>query len=162
MFYNVLPQAQVMLRTGLLLDVNNLHYAVQAKFGKRRLMVLEYAKALEEAGHTLTFKIAYNRQPANSCAAFMGMLEQNGFECVFGCQQAAVAIALKVADMVSHVDSLVIGSNFDEMGRVFRWAKDKGKITKCFAVNIPSAFKYVAECVEVHEGLLSAISKVAK
>lgn len=119
-------------------------------------MLKEYARQLEQAGHTLTYKIAYSRQEPKQVRPFLAMLQANGFECHFADTEWQIAMALRAADIVQNVDCFVLGSNNHETGRILHWAKEKGRLTKCFAVNIPPFFAQFAECVEVREDVLSA------
>jgi hypothetical protein len=149
------------LRTGLLVDLNNLHQGVQDKFGnRRRLMILEYVRRLEAAGHLLTFKIAYSRQTVRQVGAFHTLLQTNGFETHFAQTHWNVSMALRVAEMVPSIECLVLGTANTEMGRVLEWARKQGKLTKCYAVNIPHHFKQFADCMEVEEGALNAVANV--
>jgi len=147
--------SSLLLKTALILDVNNLYFGVQGKFGKRRLQMLEYARSLEKIGHILIHKIAYSRQKPEDAQSFLSILKNNGFECHFGNTQWNVAMALRAADVVPNVDCLVLGSAYHETGRILSWAKEKGKITKCYAVDIPAFFRQFAECIEIGEDVLS-------
>jgi uncharacterized LabA/DUF88 family protein len=158
---DTVKEMRVLYRTALLVDLNNLYHAVQDKFGQRKLMILDYARALQDAGHTLTYKIAYSRQEPKRVRSFLTMLEANGFECHFGDTKWEVAMALRAADVVPNVDCVVLGSNDYEMGRILKWSKEKGRLAKCFAVNIPTFFNQFAECVEIEEGVLSAAPATA-
>lgn len=126
------------------------------KFGNRKLMLKEYTRALEKAGHTLTYKICYSRQEPKQVRPFLTMLQAQGFECYFGNVEWQVAMALRAADIVQNVDCFVLGSNNHETGRILAWAKEKGRLTKCFAVNILPFFAQFADCVEIREDVLSA------
>lgn len=148
------------LKTGLIVDLNNLHQGVQERYGQRRLMILEYVRLLESAGHMLTFKIAYSRQAARQVGAFHTLLQTNGFETHFLQTHWNVSMALRVAEMIPSIDCLVLGTANTEMGRVLEWARKQGKLTKCFALNIPKHFKQFAECVEVPEEALNAVANV--
>lgn len=147
-----------LLRTGLLVDLNNLHQGVLECYGNRRLMILEYVRLLESAGHILTYKIAYSRQTPRQVGPFMTLLKTNGFETHFAATLWNVSMALRVAEMVPSIDCLVLGTANSEMGKVLEWARKQGKLTKCFALNIPKHFKQFAECMEVPEGALNAVA----
>lgn len=148
------------LKTGLIVDLNNLHQGVQERYGNRRLMILEYVRLLESAGHMLTFKIAYSRQTARQVGAFHSLLQTNGFETHFAQTLWNVSMALRAAEIVPSIDALVLGTASTEMGRVLEWARKQGKLTKCFAVNIPKHFRQFAECMEVPEEALNAVANV--
>ena len=145
-----------LLKTGLILDVNNLYFAVQSKFGKRKLQITEYVRFLEKLGHTLVYKIAYSRQEADAVPGFVALLKNNGFETNFGNKHWGTAMALRAADIVPNVDCFVLGTNFPDASRILQWAKEKGKITKCFALSIPPFFKQFAECLEIPPEILSS------
>lgn len=145
-------------KSALILDLDNLYFAVQDKFGKRKILITEYVRVLEERGHILVHKIAYCRKAREKSADFMTMLSYNGFECHFGSPNWAVAMALRAADVVPNVDCLILGSNNPESGRILAWAKERGRMPKCFAVDIPPFFNQFAECVEVDESVLNGIA----
>jgi hypothetical protein len=144
-----------LLKTGLILDINNLYFAIQNRYGKRRLQIGEYLKYLESQGHTLTFKIAYSRQKLEDAPAFVEILRSLGFEIHFGSQHWGTAMVLRAVDITPYVDCVVLGTNFQDAFRVFKWVRDHGKLTKCFATNIPAMFKEIAECVEIPSEILS-------
>lgn len=142
-------------KTGLIVDLNNLYFGVQAKYGSgRRVQMVEYIEFLKAAGHEIIHKVAYTRQKPKDMIGFATMLRNEGWELHCGNTSWAIAMALRAADMMPQVDSFVLGTNFDEAGRILQWMKDKGKGTKCFAANIPRFFKQVAECVEIPECIL--------
>ena len=144
-------------KTGLIVDINNLYFAIQAKFGKRKLQIVDYVKWLEDRGHVLTYKIAYSRQRADEAPGFVSLLKANGFETHFSNTQWSVAMALRTADIVANIDCLVLGTNYQEAGRILAWAKERGKLTKCFAANIAPFFKQLCDCVEIPEEILSEV-----
>lgn len=148
------------LKTGLIVDLNNLHQGVQERWGNRRLMILEYVRLLESAGHMLTFKIAFSRQTVRQVGAFHSLLQTNGFETHFAQTHWNVSMALRAAEIVPSIDALVLGTANNEMGRVLEWARKQGKLTKCFAINIPKHFRQFAECMEVPEEALNAVANV--
>jgi hypothetical protein len=144
-----------LLKTGLVLDLHNLYFALQGRYGKRKLQIGEYVKYLEKQGHTLTYKIAYGRQKPEDVSGFVDLLRNLGFEVNFGNQQWTTAMALRVADITPNIDCLVLGANFHDAGRMLAWAKERGKLTKCFASDIPPFFKQYAECIEIPPEILS-------
>lgn len=151
-----------LLKTGLLIDINNLYYAIQHKFGKgRKLMVAEYVRFLENRGMTIVHKIAYNRQPAEQAVGFATMLRNEGWEVHFGSTSWAIAMALRAADIAPNVDAFVLGTNFEEAGRILGWMRNRGKITRCFACNIPDFFRELAECTEIPEAILGGTAQTA-
>lgn len=150
------------LKTGLILDINNLYFAIQGKYGQRRLQITEYIKYLEDRNHLLTFKVAYSRQRMDNVPGFISLLKGCGFELHFGNQHWTTAIALRAADIVPNVDCLILGTNNPDSGRILTWAKEKGKLTKCFASNIPPFFKQFAECIEIPPEILSEAIKSTK
>ena len=145
----------MLLKTGLILDINNLYFATKAKYRGRKLLISNYVKKLEEQNHTLVYKIAYSKQRPENCQSFITMLTNIGFECYFDDINWSIAMALRTTEIVTNVDCFVLGSNNFEHGRLLAYAKDKGKITKCFALNVPPLFKRYAECLEIGEDLLS-------
>lgn len=150
-----------LLKTGLLVDINNLYYSLQRKFGKgRRLKMVEYTKHLESLGLTIVHKIAYGQQVSENTVSFVTMLRNEGWEVHFGNTSWAIAMALRAADIAPNLDCFVLGTNFDQAGRILEWMKGKGKLTKCFACDIPQFFRQIAECVEIQESLLSEPVKV--
>jgi hypothetical protein len=150
------------LRTGLLVDLNDLYNRIQERFGpNRRLKILNYVHALEGCGHMLTYKIAYSRQTPRQVGPFLSMLKANGFETHFAATQWNVSMALRVAEMIPNIDCLVLGTANAEMSRALEWARRQGKLTKCFAVNIPKHFKQFAECMEVTEEMLYEVAGTA-
>lgn len=157
---NSVREILVLFRTALVVDLNHLYYAIQEKFGDgRKLLISEYTKRLEDAGHTLVHKIAYSRQKENRASQFTSLLKAKGFELHFGSPQLLVSMALRTADIINNVDCFVLGSNHQEAGRILEWVRDKGKVTKCFACRIPSNFAQYAELMEIDEGLLNATCK---
>lgn len=144
-----------LLRTGLVVDLNNLFYGVQNKYGpKRRLAFTAYAQHLEGLGHTLVHKVAYTRQNREDIIGFATMLRNEGWEVHFGNTSWAIAMALRAAEMMDNIDAFVLGTNFEEAGRILKFARDRGKLTRCFAAGVPGFFKQIAECTEIPENLL--------
>lgn len=144
-----------LLRTGLLVDINSLYVQIQGKFGKARILQMsEYVKRLEDLGHTMTYKVAYSKQKSEDAPTFVSLLRGIGFETHFGNTPWNIAMALRAADIVPNVDCLVIGSHERETGRILSWAKEKGKLTCCFASGIPEFFNQFARCIEITEELL--------
>lgn len=142
-------------KTGLIVDLNNLYFGVQNKFGAaRRVQMVEYVNHLKANGHEMIHKVAYTRQKPKDMIGFATMLRNEGWELHCGNTSWAIAMALRAADMMPQVEAFVLGTNFDEAGRILQWAKTQGKHTKCFAANIPKFFKQVAECVEIPESIL--------
>lgn len=152
----------MLLKTALVVDVNNLYFSVQDKFGNRRIQMSKYVESLEKLGHTLTYKIAFSRQKPAQARAFCTLLQETGFELFFGETQIYTAMALKVADVVPTIDSLVIGSNYEEAGRILHWAKNKGKLTKCYGVKLPPRFRQFSTCMEIEEDILDEAREEAK
>lgn len=144
-----------MLKTAVLLSVDNLYFAIRSKYNERKLKIEAYIKALENTGHIITYRFAYSKQKESECPAFLTMLRNNKFECHFGNTSWSIPMALRVADVINNIDALVLGSNIIDLGRILAWAKEHGKITKCFALNIPTFFKQFADCIEIDEGLLT-------
>ncbi len=146
-------------KTGLICDLNNLYFGVQGKYGpSRRVQMVEYVNYLKAAGHEIIHKVAYTRQKPKDMIGFATMLRNEGWELHCGNTSWAIAMALRAADMMPQIEAFVIGTNFDEAGRILQWAKSQGKHTKCFAANIPKFFKQVAECVEIPECILEPAS----
>lgn len=144
-----------MLRTAVLLTIDNLYFSVRNKYRGRKLRIENYIQALEQAGHTVTYRFAYSKQREEDCATFVTVLQSQRFECHFGNTPWGIPMALRIADIVANVDSVVLGSNVPELGRILAWAKERGKLTKCFAVGVPAFFSQFAECVEVGEEILT-------
>lgn len=143
-----------MLRTGLIVDANNLYFSIQSAFPGRRVRFEEYLKVLEKLGHTLTFKIIYSRQKVDVAQNFIAALRSQGFEIHLGKTRWDIPMALRAADIVPNVDCLILGSNNEDSGNILAWAKERGKIVKCFAHNIPLHFKQMGDCIEISEDLL--------
>lgn len=152
----------VSLRTALIVDVTNLYFEINQKYPNKRLRILDYAKLLEAQGHFLTFKIAYSRQAPGAAQNFAHLLNCHGFETHFGQNSWSIAIALRAAQILPNVDAFVLGTVEPEMIRLLKYARDLGKITRCFAVNIPIAFAQVSECIEIPESVLDDTAKKAK
>lgn len=142
------------MKTALIVDVSNLYFTINKLHVGKRLMLLDYAKFLEAAGHTLTFKIVYSRQSADAAQSFTHMLNCNGFETHFGTGPWPVAMALRASEIISQVDCLVIGSNNQELHPILQFARKAGKVTKCFACEIQPATRKFAEVIEIPENLL--------
>lgn len=151
-----------LLKSGLIVDFNNLYFTIQDKFGARQLRLEEYIKHLEGLGHILIHKVAYSPQKPERAIGFIDLLKATGFEVYFGRPHFGVHMALKAADIALNVDCLVVGSNTPDAEMILSWAKTRGKITKCFACNIPSYFKQFAQCIEIAEAQLNAVSNVPK
>lgn len=143
------------MKSILLLDINNLFHGVRSKYGEtKRIQILDYVKKLEEVGHVFTAKVAFNRQPDRVCGKYMHMLACHGFETHVFCRHVMLPMALRLADLYQNADCVVIGSNLADVMILFRWLKDKGKLTKCCAVDIPLTFKQVCEVTEIEEDIL--------
>lgn len=145
------------MKTALIVDVSNLYFAISRLHPGKRLMLLDYVKHLEQLGHVLTFKIVYSRQSANSAQSFTHMLHCNGFETHFGTGPWPVDMALRAAEVLPSVDSLVIGSNSKDLHPIFKFARKEGKLTKCFAVEIPVDTRRYAETLEVPPSILATV-----
>jgi hypothetical protein len=143
------------MKTGLIVDVSNLYFAINLAHAGRKLMMLDYAKHLEDLGHDLAFKVAYSRQSANSAQSFTHMLNCHGFETHFGTGPWLVPMTLRAAEIIPEVNCLIIGSNDEQFCPVFAYARKAGRKTKCFAVTIPAGMKKHAECIEVPESLMA-------
>lgn len=150
------------LRTALIVDVTNLYFEINQKYHNRRLRILDYTQMIEQQGHLLTFKIAYSRQSPSSAQNFAHLLNCHGFETHFGQNPWSIAMALRAAQILPHVDAFVLGSAEPEMLRLLKYARELGKITRCFAVNIPEGFDQFCQCNEVPESLLDEATKKAK
>lgn len=146
----------------LLVDVNNLFRGIQRKFGQRKLRLVEYARALENAGHVLLHKIVFSHQTRGSCQRFVNLLEANGFECHFDLDAWTVPAALRTAEIMHEVDTVILGSTGHEVGRILYWAKQHGKRVICFGVDIPDYMVKFAECHEITEDFLSAATPPAE
>lgn len=146
-----------MIRTGLILDISNLYFSINDTYPNKRLLITEYTKALEAAGHNLVFRIAYSRQSQNSAQSFMHMLNCHAFETHFGTGPWTVPMALRLTEIIGQIDALVIGSSDEVILPMFQYARKHGKATKCFAVNIPMGMKKLAECIEVPGSLLQEV-----
>lgn len=145
------------MKTALIVDVSNLYFAINRLHPNKRLMLLDYVKHLEEAGHDLAFKIVYSRQSPNSAQSFTHMLHCHGFETHFGTGPWAVEMALRASEILPSVEWLVLGSNSKELHPIFRFARKEGKRTKCFAVDIPQDARRVAEAVEIPTSILVTV-----
>lgn len=145
----------MMLRTGLIVDANNLYFSIQSAFGNRLIRFEEYVKHLEALGHTLTYKVIYSKQKVDVAKNFIIALENQGFEIHFGNTKWDIPMTLRAADMVPNIDCLILGSNNLDAGKILYWAKERGKLVKCFAHNIHPALRQIGECIEITENLLS-------
>jgi hypothetical protein len=150
-----------LLKTGLIVDFDNLYVALQSKYEKL-LLVEKYVKYLEDTGHTLIYKIGYSPQKPDLAMGFIQLLRAIGFDIYFGKELFGVDMALKAADIVPNIDCLILGSNAAGAATILSWAKNKGKITKCFASLIPSNFKEVGTCIEIPESMVQCNFKKAQ
>lgn len=143
-----------MLKAILLVDINNLFFETQGKFGeKARIKHSEYVKKLE-AEYNLIAKVAFNRQAEARCGKFMYMLRCRGFETHTSCKQVMLPMALRLADLINQADAVVIGSNFEDCVYLMRWAKEKGKKVICYAAKVPKAFETDCTIMEVEKDVL--------
>ncbi len=149
-------------KTGLIMNVNNLYFAIKRKYGPKRLMIGEYIKKLESMGHTLIYKIAYSNQSPEQGAGFVETLLAHGFEIYYEPRDWSIAMALRLAEILPNIESFVLGSAEFEEGRMLKFAKEHGKITRCFATNIPMMFRPYAECIEIGKELLGDAPNTTK
>lgn len=154
---------RVLVKTGLIVDLNNLYFSIRSKYGKR-LKILDYTDYLENLGHTLTYKVAYNTIESENQEShgFLSLLKANRFEVHFGKTNWSIAMALRTADIVPNVDCFILGSSNPSLGRLLSWARNQGKITKCVAANIPTFFNQFCETIEVPREILSEAPTPAK
>jgi hypothetical protein len=150
------------LKAILLVDINNLFFGVQEKFGeKARIKHSEYVKKLEDK-YELIAKVAFNRQAEIRCGKFMYMLQCRGFETHTSCKQVMLPMALRLADLINQADVIVIGSNYEDCTYLMRWAKEKGKKVVCYAAKVPKAFETYCTIMEVEKDVLDDATDATK
>lgn len=142
------------MKTALIIDVSNLYFAISKTHQGKRLMLIDYAKYLEAAGHNLIYKIVYSRQDENKAQSFTHMLNCNGFETHFGSGPWTVPMVLRSCEVFNNVDCFVLGSNNKEFIPLLQHARKIGKIVKCFAMDVDAITRRYAEVIEIPETLL--------
>lgn len=140
------------MRSSLVVDVHNLYCSAIRKFPGK---VINYASLIAylEITHGCEFfhRVAYGKQPIDKVRQFATMLQRNGFELHFGNTPHNVEMALKVAELVEgkYTDSIVLGTNYFEAGRLLKYAQSKGVYTTAFGFDLPQVFNQYAYCLEV-------------
>ena len=144
------------MKTALLVDVHNLYIAINKKHPGKVLNYTALVKFLEDEQYDLFHKVAYGRQPEEKVRSFSTMLKKNGFEVNFGNTPHNIEMALKAADLIhtSKVDTLILGTNYFEAGRILRYARDHGINAISLGVDLPDFFKSFATPVELEDGFL--------
>lgn len=104
--------------------------------------------------HLLTNKIIYSRQKVDVAQNFIAALRTQGFECHVGNTRWDIPMALRAADIMPNIDCFILGSNNQDAEKILSWAKERGRLVKCFAHNIPPFFKQMGDCIEISEDLL--------
>jgi hypothetical protein len=144
------------MKTALLVDVHNLYIAINKKHPGKVLNYTALVKFLEDEKYDLFHKVAYGRQPEEKVRSFSTMLKKNGFEVNFGNTPHNIEMALKAADLIhtSKVDTLILGTNYFEAGRILRYARDHGINAISLGIDLPDFFSGFATPVEIEEGFL--------
>jgi hypothetical protein len=99
--------------------------------------------------------VAYGKQKMDDVKSFANLLKANRFELHFGNTPWNIAMALKAAEILPNVDAIVLGTAYNEAGRILNYAADKGKIATCFAANVPGFFRQFCRIEEITEDLLA-------
>jgi hypothetical protein len=144
------------MKTALLIDVHNLYLAINKKHPGKVLNYTALVKFLDDEEYDLFYKVAYGRQPEEKVRSFSTMLKKNGFEVNFGNTPHNIEMALKAADLIhtSKVDTLILGTNYFEAGRILRYARDHGINAISLGVDLPDFFKSFSTLVDIAEGFL--------
>lgn len=144
------------MKTALLIDVHNLYLAINKKHPGKVLNYTALVKFLDNEQYDLFHKVAYGRQPEEKVRSFSTMLKKNGFEVCFGNTPHNIEMALKAADLIhtSKVDTLILGTNYFEAGRILRYARDHGINAISLGVDLPDFFKSFSTLVDLADGFL--------
>lgn len=144
------------MKTALLIDVHNLYLAINKKHPGKVLNYTALVKFLDDEQYDLFYKVAYGRQPEEKVRSFSTMLKKNGFEVNFGNTPHNIEMALKAADLIhtSKVDTLILGTNYFEAGRILRYARDHGINAISLGVDLPDFFKSFSTLVDIADGFL--------
>lgn len=131
------------MKTAIICDVHNLYIAINKKYPGKVLNYTSLVQFLVQQEYELFRKIAYGRQPEEKVRSFSTMLKKNGFEVQFGNTPHNIEMALAAADLIhtSKIDTLIVGTNYFEAGRILRYARDHGVNAISMGVDIPDFFK---------------------
>lgn len=146
-----------MNRAALVLDVHNLYVNSVKKYSGK---VVNYGDLLEELtanqGYDLFHRIAYGKQPVEKCRQFATMLQRSGFELHFGNTPHQIAMSLRIADLIKDraLDTLILGTNYFEAGRILKYARSKGIYTMAIGFDLPPIFEQYAYLLEIQPHLL--------
>lgn len=150
-------------KAALVIDVRNMYTMVGRKFPGQILSYGAAVKALQEKLNVrFVHKVAYIMQSSSKAKHFINFLKTEGFEVHAADVTWNVEIALRCTEIIPSVDALILGSNYNEHGRILRFAREKGKFTYAFGTAFPPGFKNVADLVEIEEALTKAGPKKEK
>jgi hypothetical protein len=141
-------------KAALVIDVRNMYNMIGRKYANRALAYAELVKILEnKLNLKFMHKIAYMMQSesANSqdTSRFTNFLHSTGFEVHVGMNVWNIEMALRCTDILPSVDTLCLGTNYTEHGRILRYAREKGKFTYAVGVDFPPRFATVADLFEI-------------
>ena len=144
------------MKTALLLDVHNLYIGINKKYPGKVLNYLKLLESLTTNDYELFQKVAYGRQGEDKAKSFITMLKKNGFEIHFNNTPHNIDMAIKAADIInnSQIECLVLGTNYFEVARIHKYARDKGINTMSLGTNLPDFFGTVSNVWEITEDLL--------
>jgi DNA-binding LacI/PurR family transcriptional regulator len=131
------------MKTAILCDVHNLYIAINKKYPGKVLNYTALINFLVAQEYDLFHKVAYGRQPEDKVRSFSTMLKKNGFEVQFGNTPHNIEMSLKAANLIhtSKIDTLIVGTNYFEAGRILRYAKDHGINAIAMGCELPSFFE---------------------
>lgn len=150
-----------MIKTALIVDIDNLYFMTRQKHGKT-FHYQNYLAHLDKAGYRVTHKVAFGRQPRAQASEFATALERLGFEMRLGDTEWAIEMALTAARVIDEVECIVLGTSVPQAGRIFVYAKERGKVTVCMASSIPSFFRKLAQCIEIPKEILNEVAQKPK
>lgn len=144
-------------KAALVVDVRNMYTMVSRTYPNHVLMYADLVKRLEDQ-YNLRFvqKVAFIMNDPRKAKGFINLLKTLGFETHAAEVLWNVEMALRCAELIPTVDCLVLGTNYNEHGRILRYAKEKGKFTYCVGTNFPKDFRNVAELFTIDESLIRA------
>ena len=157
-----------MKRIGMFVDVSNLYYCVNKKFGKRKLDYRKYMQFVEDLGQ-IQKAIAYGAQMSNQARGFILCLKEIGFETKYKTPKTYhgegtdikrkadwdVGIAMDMVNMIDRFDMIVLGSGDGDMLPVVEWATRQGVDVVILACTISRDLKdHATTCIEIPESLL--------
>ena len=144
-------------KAALVIDVRNMYTMVGRRFPGQVLSYSAAVKALQEKLNVrFVHKVAFIMQSAGKTKHFINFLKTEGFEVHAADVTWNVEIALRCTEIIPTVDTLVLGSNYNEHSRILRFAREKGIFTYAFGTAFPPSFKSVSELIELDESLTKA------